>query len=72
MSLFSAEAGGQGFAFEAMVGLLVWIRQSTPHDRFACLIEPINLSSMKLAQKLGFRFIREVSYREKQFVLLAT
>jgi RimJ/RimL family protein N-acetyltransferase len=70
--LFSSDVGGRGLAFEAMTGLLRWLPQATPHDRVACLVEPVNLSSLKLAEKLGFRPIKEVCYRERPFVLLAS
>lgn len=70
--LFSSEVGGRGFAFEAMTGLLGWLAQATPHDRVACLVEPVNLPSLKLAEKLGLRRIKDVSYRKRPFVLLAS
>ncbi|WP_343617299.1 GNAT family N-acetyltransferase [Novosphingobium sp.] len=70
--LFSSGVGGRGFAFEALTALLLWIRRSTCHDAVACLIEGINLPSLKLAEKLGFRPIKDVSYRDRPFVLLAS
>jgi len=70
--LFSSEVGGRGFAFEAMTGLLRWLPQGTPHDRIACLIEPVNIASLNLAEKLGLRAIKDLSYRERPFVLLAS
>ncbi len=36
-----------------MTSLLRWLPQSTPHDRVACLIEPINLPSLELAESWG-------------------
>lgn len=70
--LFSSEYSGLGFAFEAMSGLLHWVKRSTSRDRVACLIEPINIPSLKLAEKLGFREVKGVLYREKSFILLAS
>ncbi|WP_420137549.1 GNAT family N-acetyltransferase [Sphingomonas sp.] len=70
--LLSSEARGRGFAYEAMAGLLGWVRRSTRHDRVACLIEPINAPSLKLAARLGFHPVRDVTYRDKPFLLLAT
>jgi RimJ/RimL family protein N-acetyltransferase len=70
--LFASEAGGRGLASEAMSALLRWLGQSTRHDHVACLIEPINLPSLKLAPKLGFRARVEVAYRERAFLLLAS
>jgi RimJ/RimL family protein N-acetyltransferase len=70
--LFLSEYRGSGFAFEAMSGLLCWLKHSTSHDRVACLIEPINVPSLKLAERLGFRPVKEVFYRDKAFLLLTT
>jgi len=70
--LFSSAYRGSGFAFEAMSGLLRWIEHETSHDRVACLIEPINVPSLKLAERLGFRPVKDVFYRDKPFILLAT
>ncbi|MET0527088.1 MAG: GNAT family N-acetyltransferase [Microvirga sp.] len=70
--LFSSQYRGSGFAFEAMSGLLRWVERGTSHDRVACLIEPINLPSLKLAERLGFRPVKDVSYRDKLFILMAT
>jgi len=70
--LFFSEYAGSGFAFEAMSGLLGWIKRSTSHDRVACLIEPVNGPSLKLANRLGFRPVKDISYRDRPFILLAT
>lgn len=70
--LFSSEYKGLGFAFEAMSGLLKWIEHETKHDRVACLIEPVNVPSLRLAERLGFQPVERVSYRDKPFILLAT
>jgi len=70
--LFSSQYRGSGFAFEAMSGLLRWVERRTSHDRVACLIEPFNLPSLKLAERLGFRPVKDVSYRDKSFILMAT
>lgn len=70
--LFSSDVGGRGLAFEAMTGLLRWLAQATSHDRVACLVEPVNLPSLKLAETLGLRQIKDLSYRGWPFVLLAS
>lgn len=70
--LFSSECKGLGFASEAMAALLSWLARATAHDRVACLIEPINTPSWKLARRLGFAPVRDIVYRDKPFTLLAT
>lgn len=68
--LFSSGASGRGYAFEAMSGLLEWIARSTRYSSLACLIEPVNAPSARLADKLGFRPLTDVLYRNKTFSLL--
>ncbi len=68
--LFATECQGKGYAFEAMSALIGWIDNSTPYSTLSCLIEVINLPSIKLSEKLGFSIVDSVSYRDKAFHLL--
>jgi len=52
--LFEGGAQGQGFAYEAMQAALVWFNGAGVADRCVCMIDPRNISSMRLADKLGF------------------
>jgi RimJ/RimL family protein N-acetyltransferase len=45
---------GRGYATEAALGALEWARQHFGSGNFACLINPENLASIKVARKCGF------------------
>jgi len=65
--LFCNESQGKGYAFEAMSAFVEWMDRSPAHPGLACLIEPINNSSITLAGKLGFVREADVLYRERSF-----
>ncbi len=67
---FKEECQGQGYAFEAMSALLEWIDNSISPSGVGCLVEPINIPSMKLSERLGFKYVDSVSYRDKLFQFL--
>ena len=52
--LFEAAAQGQGFGREAMIAALEWFDAADLADRCVCMIDPANVASMRLADKLGF------------------
>ncbi len=64
---FEEEARGKGYAFEAMSALLEWIDVSICPSGVSCLIEPINIPSIKLSERLGFQLVDNVRYRDKPF-----
>lgn len=70
--LFAKECQGRGLASEAMSALLEWLAHTAGQPCCGCLIEPDNTSSVRLAQKMGFRLVDQVSYRNKQFDLFTT
>lgn len=52
--LFDGAAQGHGFAHEAMQAALGWLDGAGLVDRSVCMIDPANVASMRLADKLGF------------------
>lgn len=54
-------AQGQGFAHEAMSAILNWT-DGQSMSATACLIEPANGSSIRLAEKLGYREYARTTY----------
>jgi RimJ/RimL family protein N-acetyltransferase len=50
---------GQGFAGEAMAGVLNWFDRAHGPRRVVCMIDLDNDRSLKLAAKLGFAPLRE-------------
>jgi RimJ/RimL family protein N-acetyltransferase len=55
------DAHGQGYATEALRCILSWGDAHLAAPRTFCLISPANLPSLRLAEKLGYRKIREIT-----------
>ena len=55
---------GQGYATEAMQVITDWGDQLIDAPQTACMIEPENLTSQKLAQKLGYVLAVETNYKD--------
>ncbi len=58
------EAQGLGYAREAMSAALAWA-DSELRSPLCCIIDEQNLRSIRLAEKLGFRFSHLADYRQK-------
>ncbi|WP_298290853.1 GNAT family N-acetyltransferase [Novosphingobium sp.] len=52
--MIAREHWGRGYAEEGMRAALDWFDKTQGQDRIACMIEPENAASVRLAQKLGF------------------
>ncbi len=52
---------GQGMASEAVTAAVAWGDAHFTQDRMACLIHPDNGASVRVAEKLGFRLLRQVT-----------
>jgi RimJ/RimL family protein N-acetyltransferase len=57
------EAWGQGYAQEALSAILEWYATTEQPLAVACIIDPDNAASIKLAQKTGFRLKAETQYK---------
>ncbi|MER7070923.1 GNAT family N-acetyltransferase [Terrabacter sp. NPDC000476] len=55
MYRFSPSTWGRGYATEAADGLLGWVRASLPDELVVARIRPTNLSSQRVATKVGLR-----------------
>ena len=53
---------GKGYALEAVRGALTWEAQTLASQRTVCLIDPPNLRSIHLAEKLGYREYARTNY----------
>lgn len=60
---------GMGMAFEAMTAVLAWADAATP--RTACMIDPANAPSLKLAARLGYAEYARTTYKDSPTILLA-
>lgn len=58
-------AQGKGYAFEAARAAMEWGRAHLDVDRFTALIAPENAASIRLAEKLGFSFLRQEMYNDE-------
>jgi RimJ/RimL family protein N-acetyltransferase len=68
--VLAPNAHGQGYATEAAQAALAWGDAHLPVARTVCLIDIGNLSSLRLAAKVGYQEIDRISYKETPVVLL--
>jgi RimJ/RimL family protein N-acetyltransferase len=61
---------GKGYATEAMSAALDWVA-AAGYPRTVCMIDPPNLSSLRVAEKLGFRERLRTPYKRAEVVILA-
>lgn len=60
----ASDAQGRGYASEALAAVLAWGDAHFGAHRAACIIEPANAPSIRLANKAGFRFSHETTYHD--------
>ena len=58
----AADAHGQGYASEALAVVLAWGREHFGEHTAACIIDPANAASIRLAVNAGFRLAHESTY----------
>lgn len=63
-------AQGKGLATEAVRAVLAWADANLPESRTVCMIEPANLASLRVADKLGYCMYARSSYAGESMVLL--
>jgi RimJ/RimL family protein N-acetyltransferase len=68
--VFMPDVHGKGFAFEAGLAIHAWGRSHFDGPRTACIINPENVRSLRLAEKLGYRETLRTTYRNAPTVLL--
>jgi RimJ/RimL family protein N-acetyltransferase len=61
--VLASSAHGKGFATEAISAILTWGDAHLPFDRTCCIITPENVASIRLAEKCGYRLLRNVQYK---------
>lgn len=60
---------GVGYAAEAVGAALAWGDQHLPSTRTVCLIDPDNVASIRLANKMGYREFDRASYQDEINIL---
>lgn len=57
--LIDKKRWGEGFATEAAIGIIEFVRQNLDLSRLICLITPGNAASVRVAEKVGMFFEKE-------------
>jgi RimJ/RimL family protein N-acetyltransferase len=60
-------AQGKGYATEAMNAVLAW--SDAAHRRTVCIISPVNVGSVRVAAKLGFREIARTEHKTSEVIV---
>jgi len=60
---------GRGYATEAMTAVLGWA-DAAAHLRTVCIINPLNVTSRRVAAKIGYREITRADYRGIKVIVL--
>ena len=68
--IMAAETHGQGMAQEACAAVLDWASTNLQPTPIWAIIAPQNLSSVRLAERLGFEQVNESSYHEEPTLVL--
>nr|WP_314541438.1 GNAT family N-acetyltransferase [uncultured Massilia sp.] len=63
--VFAGSSHGKGFASEAMGAALGWFDAQRLSSRAVCIVDPGNVASIKVANKLGFNHYGQGQYRGK-------
>jgi RimJ/RimL family protein N-acetyltransferase len=68
--ILAAQAQGKGYASEAAAATHRWFAQVHGEQRSVCIIAPENLSSLRVAQKLGYNSFGQVDYQGRPVTML--
>lgn len=61
--VLTPSAHGKGYATEAVRAALAWLEETHAPPQTVCIIQPDNVASIKVAQKLGYAQTGLVTYR---------
>jgi RimJ/RimL family protein N-acetyltransferase len=67
--VFTADAGGQGFATEAGEAAIAWADEMLAAPEQVAIIDPANAASIRVAEKLGFSERGPATYRGEPILL---
>jgi RimJ/RimL family protein N-acetyltransferase len=60
--VFASAYHGKGFATESLNAVIAWGEENLNGRKTACMIDPANFASIKIAEKFGFRKVHETIY----------
>jgi RimJ/RimL family protein N-acetyltransferase len=66
----STHVHGRGYATEAAQAALRWMEVAFAPERTVCIIDPNNMASLRVAEKLGFHPIGHADYKGKPILKL--
>lgn len=64
-----SHAHGKGYGTEALSAIFAWGDKQLPSKRIVCLIEPGNVSSLRLAKKYGFKEVQPTKFNGVPIIL---
>ena len=67
--VLASNAHGRGYATEAVRGVVAWGDAHFRPARTACIIEPENLASIRVAVKCGYREIQLTKYKGRPTIM---
>src|SRR5579863_8788293 len=67
--VLASHAHGRGYATEAVRAAVAWGDANFRAVRTACLIDPENLASLRVAEKCGYREVQQTSYHERPILM---
>jgi RimJ/RimL family protein N-acetyltransferase len=67
--LLARDAWGHGYATEAARASIAWAWVNVPDDQLISIIAPENVASMRVAERLGMRPLREDTLRGHRVVI---
>ena len=57
-----------GYAYEACKAICRFVKEFLYEEEIVCFIRKENISSIKLAEKLGFKYLMNVMHEEKEYI----
>ena len=67
--VFARDAHGHGYASEAVAAGLGWADEALKGREFAAIISPGNVPSVRVAEKGGFAFAGDATYKDEPILL---
>ncbi|ATE64777.1 GNAT family N-acetyltransferase [Rhizorhabdus dicambivorans] len=68
--MLTQDVHGRGYATEAAGAALRWMETAFAPERTVCIIDPDNMASLRVAEKLGFHSFGKADYKGKPVLKL--
>jgi RimJ/RimL family protein N-acetyltransferase len=67
--ILSGAVHGRGYATEAVAAALRWADENMRRPKVGCMINPENIPSLRVAEKVGFRETARTSYHDEPVIV---